>query len=210
MAVMVITLSCLLGIIAMRWAKNYAAAVAAGQQANTRTLCIALLQLKHKEFIFIRDTLWALGFTLPSACLLLINADWYLLLLANILLLLALIDYCSGLLPDALTLPLMFTAWLYSPLGLVNASSASALLACMLYVAASLYFILRKRHGFGWGDIKLMSAIAGWYGLQISLEILLSASMLALGSLLLIRTQTGGYFVFGPFIAIATIAQMLI
>lgn len=210
MAIVVIAISALIGLCSVRWAQAYADSINSGCEANSKTLCMNLLQVKHNEFIFFRDTLWALSFALISAYLLLINADWYLLILANCLLLMALIDYQSGLLPDAFTLPLMLLAWLTSPLGLTHASSASALMIAMLYIATNIYFLLRKQYGFGGGDIKLMAVIAAWYGLEIGLHILLIACVLAILYMCAMRSKFNQIFVFGPFIAIATIVQMLI
>lgn len=210
MTIVLIAISTLIGLYSLRWVHGYAEAINNGHTVNSKTLCISLLQVKHKDFILLRDTLCAFGFAVINASLILIKADIFLLLMCNVLLLLAIIDYFTGLLPDALTMPLMLLAWIFSPLGLIAASSSSALVFAMLYLASSLYFLLRKRHGFGGGDIKLMAAIAAWFGIDASLNILFMACVLALFFILIVGFNLKQIFVFGPFIAIATIVQMLI
>lgn len=207
---LIIAIITITGLYAWRWTLSYERLINLGLEPNLQTMCSSLLQIKHIDFIFIRDTLWAFSFAVISAWLLLIKADLYLLFLCNALLVLALIDYQTGLLPDAITIPLLVFAWGFSPLGVTGASSASAILIMLLYLACSLYYLVRKRHGFGGGDIKLLAVIAAWYGLAETLNILLFASFLGLFFMVFNRANLGQAFVFGPFIVIATIGQMLI
>ena len=80
------------------------------------------------------------------------------------LLALALIDLRSGLLPDALTLPL-------AALGLTLHPTPDALIGAALgflafWAIAALYHRLRGAEGLGLGDAKLMAAAGAWLGWQ--------------------------------------------
>jgi len=118
------------------------------------------------------------------------------------------IDARSGLLPDAITLPLMVAGWLCGPLPLEAASSASALVWAGLAAAAGGYRWLRGQDGFGAGDVKCLAALAAWLGVPATMSVLWQACVVGLvawawqrcfgrGG----RSRSGGPF--GPCIAAA-------
>jgi leader peptidase (prepilin peptidase)/N-methyltransferase len=127
---------------------------------------------------------------------------------------LAWIDVRSGLLPDALTLPLMVAGWLYGPLSLGVASSASALVWAGLAGFAGGYRWLRGRDGFGSGDVKCLAALAGWLGIPVTVSVLGLACVLGVAFWLCLRclgqsSAAGRGSPFGPFIAAAAVPAIL-
>jgi leader peptidase (prepilin peptidase)/N-methyltransferase len=132
------------------------------------------------------------------------------------LLALALIDLDHQLLPDSITLPLMW-AGLVIALFSVNGAAifvdlrSSVIGAAGGYVAFWLVFQLFKlvtgKEGMGYGDFKLLAALGAWLGWQIlPLVILLSAGVGAVvGSLLLLASGKSRHtpIPFGPYLAAA-------
>lgn len=100
--------------------------------------------------------------------------------LAIVLAALAWIDTRSGLLPDALTLPLMAAGWLLGARNPMSAVIASVLAWAGLAGMAWLYRHLRGRDGFGGGDVKCLAALSGWLGLEAAAGILWLACVLGL------------------------------
>ena len=109
------------------------------------------------------------------------------------LLALAVLDVEHFWLPDALTLPLM-------ALGLIAAALLRPDLAEMRMIGAALgytglsligwaYRKLRGRVGLGGGDPKLLGAIGAWLGWPLLPFVLLLASLVGLGALLLRREK---------------------
>lgn len=132
--------------------------------------------------------------------------------LVLILLLLYEIDERMFLLPDILTIPLLIGGFAYfafafscSPDDILSPFQISVLGAIAGYtlpVIASLFLIKKYPDCFGGGDIKLLSALGAWLGLEtVPYLILLSSFIFAIFSI--IKRQRAGAF--GPSIVIATI-----
>ena len=49
--------------------------------------------------------------------------------------------------------------------------------AGFFYLAWALYYLLRKRHGMGFGDIALMAMVGGFLGLKLTLLVIFSAPL---------------------------------
>lgn len=94
---------------------------------------------------------------------------WYL-TFVWILLLLAEIDLKMLLLPDILTIPLLIGGFVFAAFFGVNVSAeesaAAAMAGYVLPVVATLLMLWRSVDAFGGGDIKLLSAIGAWLGLE--------------------------------------------
>lgn len=128
-------------------------------------------------------------------------------LACGVLLLLALIDARTGLLPDALTLPLLCAGLMLAWAGLgptlqdaAIAAGTAYLLLCGLNVGFRLW---RGRAGLGGGDVKLVAALGAWLG-WAPLPILLLAACVA--GLMFAVSGAGGRswrapLAFGPFLA---------
>lgn len=133
------------------------------------------------------------------------------------LLALAVIDAQTMLLPDDLTLPLM---WLGLLVNLQNrfVPLHDAVLGAMAgYGALWLIFWVFKlatgKEGLGYGDFKLMAALGAWLGWQALPFVLLSASalgaMVGIALVLAKRHERDQPIPFGPYLAVAGILALL-
>lgn len=134
------------------------------------------------------------------------------------LLTLALIDWDTTLLPDDITLPLLWAGLLAAALGWTQVSLADAVWgAAAGYLSLWLVFWAFKlatgKDGMGYGDFKLFAALGAWFGWQALVPIILAASVIGavIGLVLKFRSQLreGGYIPFGPFLAGAGFAALL-
>jgi leader peptidase (prepilin peptidase)/N-methyltransferase len=124
---------------------------------------------------------------------------------------LAVIDMDTRLLPDALTLPLMWLGLLLS-LGGWPTDSHSAILGAtlgylFLWVVFHLFRLLTGKEGMGFGDFKLFALFGAWLGWQYLLQILLvsaCAGALVGGALILSKGRDRQVPIpFGPYLATA-------
>lgn len=133
------------------------------------------------------------------------NIGWYLFFIWSLLLLTE-IDYRMYLLPDILTIPLLLIGFVYSVWVGVwitpPESAVGALLGYFIPVIASLFLVWKDKDMFGGGDIKLLSAIGAWIGLERLMYVILTAVVI-FGLYALIKRQRSGAF--GPAIAMAAI-----
>ena len=125
------------------------------------------------------------------------------------LMLLAEIDIKMFLLPDILTVPLLICGFVFAsslhPYIQPFESSAAALAGYVIPVIASLLMLRRSKEAFGGGDIKLLSAVGAWLGLEGMLYTLLLACVL-FGFYSLVRRQRSGAF--GPALAAAAVVVL--
>lgn len=130
------------------------------------------------------------------------------------LLTLALIDWDTQLLPDNLTLPLLWVGLLYNanPLELFQAgiSLSAALYGATLgyltlWSVNAAFSLLRNEQGMGNGDFKLLAALGAWLGYQALPEVILLSCGLACVYALFAAAagQNARKFAFGPFLAAA-------
>lgn len=129
------------------------------------------------------------------------------------LLVLAVIDVRTLLLPDRLTLGLLWVGLLANAMGYWGlVSLPDAVLGAVagyasLAAVAWGYARLAGREGMGMGDAKLLAALGAWLGWMLLPLMVLLASVLALlvGGLALLRGRVDRYtsIPFGPFLAVA-------
>ena len=136
---------------------------------------------------------------------------------AAALLTLALIDWDTTLLPDSITLPLVWAGliaavlrWTTTPL---DAALWGAVVGYMsLWTIYWVFKLLTGKEGMGFGDFKLFAALGAWFGWQALVPIILMASIIgaAVGIAMKINSQLreGGYVPFGPFLAGAGLTAM--
>lgn len=126
------------------------------------------------------------------------------------LLALALIDWDTTLLPDDLTLPLLWlgliaAALRWTPVDL-NAALWGAVAGYLsLWLVYWAFKLVTGKEGMGYGDFKLFAALGAWFGWQALIPIILLASVIGavVGIAMKFTTglREGGYIPFGPFLA---------
>lgn len=132
------------------------------------------------------------------------------------LLALGLVDARCGLLPDALTLPLMWAgllaAWAGQGVALEDAVAGAALGYGGLRLVDLFYHLWRGRSGVGGGDMKLLAAVGAWAGWAPLAGVLLAASLGGVMVALLARLKGTRVesLAFGPFICIPSAAVILL
>ncbi len=134
------------------------------------------------------------------------------------LLTLALIDWDTTLLPDDITLPLLWAGLLAAATSVTHVTLQSSVWgAASGYVSLwSVYWLFKLatgKEGMGYGDFKLFAAFGAWFGWQALVPIILMASLIGvvvgLALKLTNRLRDGGYIPFGPFLAGAGFTAML-
>jgi leader peptidase (prepilin peptidase) / N-methyltransferase len=65
----------------------------------------------------------------------------------------------------------------YAQLALLDSVMGALVGAGFFYLAWALYYLLRKRHGMGFGDIALMAMVGAFLGLKLTLLVIFSASL---------------------------------
>lgn len=134
-----------------------------------------------------------------------------------VLIVLAFIDAQTTLLPDVLTLPLLWMGLLVnSGAGWVPLSHAvwgAALGYGGLWLVYHAFRLVTGREGMGYGDFKLLAALGAWLGIALLPWILLAASLagVVVGLTLRVagRAQAGQPLPFGPYLSAAGIIAML-
>lgn len=133
------------------------------------------------------------------------------LLLTWVLVALTFIDLDKMLLPDQLTLPLLWGGLLFNLAG-GFAPLADAVIGAMTgyLVLWSLYWafkLLTGKEGMGYGDFKLLAALGAWLGWQALPIVLLLSSLvgafIGIGLILLRNHHQNKPIPFGPYLAIA-------
>nr|WP_270104653.1 A24 family peptidase [endosymbiont of Tevnia jerichonana] len=130
---------------------------------------------------------------------------------------LTMIDFDTQLLPDNITLPLLWSGLLLNLDGLFSDLESAVIGAAAGYLTLwSVYQIFKRitgKEGMGYGDFKLLAAIGAWLGWQyLPLTIMASALVGALLgiSLILLRGRERNLPIpFGPYLAAAGWIAML-
>jgi leader peptidase (prepilin peptidase)/N-methyltransferase len=121
------------------------------------------------------------------------------------------IDFDTQLLPDSITLPLLWAGLLFNLSGTFTDLQSAVLGAIIGYLALwSVYWgfkLTTGKEGMGYGDFKLLGALGAWLGWQmLPLVILLSSLVGAVVGIALIVLAKQGRNVpipFGPYLATA-------
>lgn len=145
---------------------------------------------------------WHFGFGWPAAAALLFT---WILLAASV------IDLRHQLLPDDLTLPLLWLGLVAALFGLF-ADLSSAVIGAMvgylsLWTIYQVFRLLTGKEGMGFGDFKLLAALGAWTGWQNLIAIVLLSSLVGalcgLALILLRGRDRQMPMPFGPFLAAA-------
>jgi len=137
-----------------------------------------------------------------------------------VLLALALIDWDTTVLPDALTLPLLWAGLALAALGwlpgltLMQSFTGAAVGYLALWSVYWLFKLTTGKEGMGYGDFKLLAALGAWLGWQAILPIVLMASVIGAVIGLLMKAsgslREGRFVPFGPFLAGGGLVVMLV
>ncbi len=134
------------------------------------------------------------------------------------LLVLALIDWDTTLLPDAITLPLLWAGLIAAALQWTGVALPAALWGAVagylsLWMVYWGFKLITGKEGMGFGDFKLFAALGAWFGWQALVPIILMASVIGavigIAMKLSAGLREGGYLPFGPFLAGAGITAMI-
>lgn len=128
---------------------------------------------------------------------------------------LIMIDWDTTLLPDSITLPLLWAGMLASLLGITNTSLNASVWGAIagylsLWSVYWLFKLLTKKEGMGYGDFKLLAALGAWMGVSAILPIAMASAIIGaiIGILLKFKNslREGGYIPYGPFLGGAGLA----
>ena len=131
---------------------------------------------------------------------------------------LTLIDWDTTLLPDDLTLPLLWLGLLAAASGITGVRLADAVWgAAAGYLSLWLVYwgfkLATGKEGMGFGDFKLFAALGAWFGWQALVPIILMASVIGalvgIGMKLMSSLREGGVVPFGPFLSMAGLTAMI-
>ena len=135
------------------------------------------------------------------------------------LLALAVIDWDTTLLPDDLTLPLLWAGLIAAALQWNPAVDLSSALWGVVAGYLSLWGVywafklVTGKEGMGYGDFKLFAALGAWFGWTALVPMILMASVIGaavgIGMKFSSSLREGGYVPFGPFLAGAGFTAMI-
>ena len=127
------------------------------------------------------------------------------------------IDWDATLLPDDLTLPLVWLGliaaglrWTHVPLDAALWGAVAGYLS--LWTVYWAFKLVTGKEGMGYGDFKLFAALGAWFGWQALIPMILIASVI--GAIVGIAMKfnrslrEGGYVPFGPFLAGSGLAAL--
>ena len=132
---------------------------------------------------------------------------------------LALIDWDTTLLPDDITLPLLWAGLVCAALQINATLSLNHALwgAVAGYLSLWLVYwafkLVTGKEGMGYGDFKLFAALGAWFGWSALVPIILMASVIGAVVGIAMKFSSGlregGYVPFGPFLAGAGFTAMV-
>jgi leader peptidase (prepilin peptidase) / N-methyltransferase len=126
------------------------------------------------------------------------------------------IDFDTQLLPDDITLPLLWLGVLFNFSGgftdLKSAILGAVFGYLILWSVYWLFKLITGKEGMGYGDFKLLGAIGAWFGWQLLPAVILLSSVVGavIGiGMIMFKGKTGGTAIpFGPFLALGGIAAL--
>lgn len=145
---------------------------------------------------------YQLGVSLQAAAALLFT--WTLIALTFI-------DIDKQLLPDDMTLPLMWSGLLLSLFDVFTDIQSSLIGAMAGYMALWIVFqgfkLITGKEGMGFGDFKLLAALGAWLGWQFLPQVILLSSVIGtlfgIGMILIGKNEMKNKIPFGPYLALA-------
>ena len=137
-------------------------------------------------------------------------------LLLYALIAMSMIDYDHQLIPDSITLPLLWLGLIINSFGLITPFADAFWGAVMGYIALwtvyQFFKLITGKEGMGFGDFKLLATLGAWMGWQaLPLIIILSSFAGAIVGAMLIAfgRDRAKPIPFGPYLAIAGFVALL-
>ncbi|HYD33581.1 MAG TPA: A24 family peptidase [Methylophilaceae bacterium] len=126
------------------------------------------------------------------------------------------IDFDTQLLPDSITLPLLWLGLLVNlNEGFTDLQSAVVGAMAGYLILWSIYWLFKLitgKEGMGYGDFKLLAAIGAWFGWQLLPAVILLSSLLGsiigIGLIVLARRGRNVPMPFGPYLALGGICAL--
>jgi leader peptidase (prepilin peptidase) / N-methyltransferase len=126
------------------------------------------------------------------------------------------IDFDTQLLPDDITLPLLWLGLLFNFNGgftdLKSAVIGAVFGYLILWAVYWAFKLVTGKEGMGYGDFKLLGAIGAWFGWQLLPAVILLSSLVGavIGiGMIMFKGKSGGTAIpFGPFLALGGIAAL--
>ena len=126
------------------------------------------------------------------------------------------IDFDTQLLPDDITLPLLWSGLLFNLNGGFTTIKSAVVGAVAGYLILwSIYWLfklLTGKEGMGYGDFKLLAAIGAWFGWQMLPAVILlsslAGSIVGIGLIALARHGRNIPIPFGPYLALGGITAL--
>ncbi|CBL46666.1 Type IV fimbrial biogenesis protein, prepilin cysteine protease [gamma proteobacterium HdN1] len=145
---------------------------------------------------------WKMGFGWPLA---------FALILTWSLICLTMIDFDYKLLPDQITLPLLWLGLLINVQGMFVPLDEAVIGAAAGYLSLwSIYWLFKLatgKEGMGYGDFKLLGALGAWMGWKVLVVIILLSSLvgsiIGVSMILILGRDKQIPIAFGPYLAIA-------
>ncbi len=133
------------------------------------------------------------------------------------LLALAVIDAQTQLLPDKITLPLVWAGltwhWIFSSNTMFNQAFLGALLGYLsLWSLFCVFKLFTGREGMGYGDFKLLAAIGAWLGAPALVPVVMLASISGLLVALVLKLKAkwqGQALPFGPHLVVGCLVLLI-
>jgi len=126
------------------------------------------------------------------------------------------IDFDTQLLPDDITLPLLWLGLLFNlNTGFTDIHSAIIGAVAGYLILWSVYWLFKivtGKEGMGYGDFKLLAAICAWFGWQLLPAVILLSSVagtiIGIGLIVLAKRGRNVPMPFGPYLALGGIAAL--
>jgi leader peptidase (prepilin peptidase) / N-methyltransferase len=103
----------------------------------------------------------------------------------SIIIVLVIIDYKTMLLPDELTIFLLWLGLLFNLHGIISGSLENSIYGAILgygslWIVFWAFKLITKKDGMGYGDFKFLAAILAWLGYEYLVPVILMSSMLGI------------------------------
>lgn len=152
---------------------------------------------------------WRFGFGLQLALAL---------VFVGFLIALSAIDIEHYILPDSLTLSLVWLGLLANTasafVSIESAVWGAALGYASLWLIHHVFLLVRKKEGLGYGDFKLLAAIGAWLGVEALPWVLFGAAsvgaLVGIGGILFFKRPQDAPLPFGPFLSAAAFGAVLL